>query len=107
MPPRKGLLTNPRAYLPAGGTWPDDDLPECAPDEAKVLLNISRAFNGAVGPRGGEGKVARRAGISRRTVRNILRGETWMDLPTLYRIEQNLNFPLWTTDKWRPKPEES
>ena len=40
--------------------------------------------------------------ISRQTVRNILRGETWIDLPTLYRIEQNLNVTLWTRDHWPP-----
>ena len=38
--------------------------------------------------------------ISRQTVRNILRGETWIDLPTLYCIEQNLNVRLWTSDHW-------
>ena len=40
-----------------------------------------------------------RGPISRQTVRNILRGETWIDLPTLYRIEQNLNVTLWTRDQ--------
>ena len=43
-----------------------------------------------------------RGPISRQTVRNILRGETWIDLPTLYRIEQNLNVTLWTRDHWPP-----
>ena len=51
-------------------------------------------------------QAAREAGISRQTVRNILRGETWMDLPTLYRLEQYLPVKLWTSNKW-PKHKKS
>ena len=102
MPSRKGLETNPKDYVISGGTWPKGPLVEGAPPEAVVLQIISKKFRGMVEPRG-EAKVAREAGISRQTVRNILRGETWIDLPTLYRIEQNLPVKLWTSDKW-PKP---
>ena len=42
------------------------------------------------GRAGGSPFLSDRGPISRQTVRNILRGETWIDLPTLYRIEQNL-----------------
>ena len=102
MPRRKGLEPNPKDYLADGGTWPNGRLVADAPPEAVVLQIISKKFHGTVEPRG-EAKVAREAGISRQTVRNILRGETWIDLPTLYRIEQNLPVKLWTSEKW-PKP---
>ncbi len=56
--------------------------------EAVVLQNISKKFHHMVEARGSEANTARKAKISRQTVRNILRGETWIDLPTLYRIEK-------------------
>ena len=97
VPPRKELRTNPKDYLAAGGTWPDDDLEEDAPPEAFILQEISKNFSGKVGPRG-EAKVARDANVSRQAVRNILRGETWIDVPTLYRIEKGLGQKIWTRD---------
>ena len=104
MPTRKGLRTNPKDYVIAGGTWPKSRLVDDAPPEADLLRNISKQFSGIVEGRGSEAKTAKMAGISRQTVRNILRGETWMDLPTLYRIEQNLNITLWKRANWpRPK----
>ena len=98
MPPRKDLRTNPKDYLPAGGTWPDDDLEEGRPDEAVIVQDISKKFRELLEPRGSEAKFARKAGISRQAVRNILRGETWIDLPTLYRIEKRLGHKLWIRD---------
>ena len=97
MPSRKGLESNPSAYVISRGTWPDSPLMEDAPPEAFVLQIISKRFCGIVEPRG-EAKVARKAGISRQTVRNILRGETWIDLPTLYRIEKGLGQKIWIRD---------
>ena len=97
MPPRKDLRTNPKDYLAAGGTWPKGDLEEDAPPEAVILQNISQRFSGMVEPRG-EAKVARDAEVSRQAVRNILRGETWIDVPTLYRIEKSLGYKLWIRD---------
>ena len=98
MPPRKELRTNPKDYLAAGGTWPGDDLEEDAPPEAFILQEISKKFREAVDARGSEAKTARKAKVSRQAVRNILRGETWIDLPTLYRIEKNLNYRVWIRD---------
>ena len=43
-------------------------------------------------------KAARRAGISRKTVLNILNGETWLDLPTIDRMERNLGLRFWNRD---------
>ena len=100
MPPRKGLRTNPAAYVIDGGTWPRSRLVDDAPPEAAVLRIISKEVRAAVEARGSEAKFAQRAGISRRTVRNILRGETWMDLPTLYRIEECLDKSLWLRSNW-------
>ena len=98
MPPRKELRTNPKDYLAAGGTWPGDDLEEDAPPEAFILQEISKEFSEAIKARGSEAKFARKAKVSRQAVRNILRGETWIDVPTLYRIEQGLGKKIWTRD---------
>ena len=46
---------------------------------------------------------ARRAGISRTTVLNILGGKTWLDLPTIDRLERNLGMRLWNRDH-HPRP---
>lgn len=102
MPARKGLRTNPSAYVAPGGTWPDGPLVADPPPEAVLLQNISKAFRGVVEARGSEARTALKARISRQTVRNILRGETWIDLPTLYRIEQNLGVELWVKRHWPP-----
>ena len=39
--------------------------------------------------------MARKAGISEKTVFNLLHGQTWGDVPTIARIEMNLRIKLW------------
>ena len=39
--------------------------------------------------------VARQAGIDTQTVINILNGDTWCDVPTIYRLEKALQIHLW------------
>lgn len=103
MPPRKRLRTNPCAYVAPGGTWPDGpfeaDEGERLPPELFLLQNISKALRGVVEPRS-EAAVARQAKISVKTVRNILRGETWIDVPTLYRLSERVYGELWSKKLW-------
>ena len=40
-------------------------------------------------------KAAKAAGVSRKTILNIMNGETWLDLPTIERIERKLGVPIW------------
>ena len=42
-------------------------------------------------------KIADAAGISRKTLYNILNGRTWCEVPTIFRLEKTLNTDLWPT----------
>jgi len=103
MPPRKGLRTNPCSYVAPGGRWPDGPFEaeegEKLPPELFLLQNISKALRGVVEARS-EAAVARKAAISRKTVRNILQGKTWIDVPTLYRISQRVHGDIWSKRHW-------
>lgn len=105
MPRRKGVKTHPRCHLAPGGTWPDGPLADDAPPEAHLAQHIAKAFRNAYNARNlSLSKAAKRIGISRTTVDNILHGNTWLDLTTIDRIERKLNLHLWNRDHW-PRPD--
>ena len=102
MPSRRGLRPQPRSYLAPGGCWPDGPLEDGAPPEAVLALDISKRFRDHIDRLGwNRSEAARRAGISRTTVLNILGGKTWLDLPTIDRLERNLGMRLWNRDHHR------
>ena len=43
-------------------------------------------------------RLAEESGVSRQTIANILNGDTWCDLPTIYRLEVALQEPLWVNE---------
>lgn len=96
MPTRKGLRPQPRCYLAPGRSWPDGPLEGAAPLEAVLARDISARFRDHIDRLGwNHSHAARRAGISRTTVLNILQGKTWLDLPTIDRMERNLRLNFW------------
>ena len=106
MPRRTGLKAHPRLHLAPGGTWPDGPLKENAPPEAVLAQSIAKQFRDHVERLGwNHSETARRAKISRKTVLNILRGETWLDLPTIDRMERNLKMRFWNRDH-HPRPDQ-
>ena len=105
MPRRKGIKAHPRLHVAPGGTWPDGPLEEKAPSEAMLAQSIAKQFRDHIDRLGwNHSKVADRAKISRKTVLNILNGETWLDLPTIDRMERNLKMRFWNRDH-HPRPE--
>ena len=95
MPSRKGLLAHPRCYLAEGGTWPDGPFNE-EPPELLQAAKVTRRTLDAFEARGlTPTKAAHRTGVSRKTIINIINGETWFDLPTIERLERTLNVSIW------------
>ena len=103
MPPRKGLEGHPRLHLAPGGTWPDGPLRDDAPDAARLAQHIAKEFRDHYQRvNWTPTKAAKRLRMSRTIVYNILSGDTWLDLPTVVRIEQALGRRLWTSDHLAP-----
>ena len=93
----------PRSYVAPGGTWPDGPLRKSAPAEAVLAQHIAREFRDHYNRvNWTPTKAAKRLRVSRTVIYNILSGDTWMDLPTVTRIEKALSKRLWTTDHLRP-----
>ena len=106
MPRRKGIKAHPRLHLVPGGTWPDGPLEENAPLEALLAQDISKKFCEAVKARGWtRAEIARKTGISRKTIINIQNGDTWLDLPTIDRMERKLKLNFWNRAH-HPPPEQ-
>ena len=103
-----GLDGPPRSYVAPGGTWPDGPLREGAPAEAVLAQHIAREFRDHYNRvNWTPTKAAKRLRVSRTVIYNILSGDTWMDLPTVTRIEKALGKRLWTTDHLRPDKQAS
>ena len=95
MPSRKGLLAHPRCYLAEGGTWPEGPFDDTPPELLQAAKITSRILNAFEARRLTPTAAAERTGVSRKTIINIINGETWFDLPTIERIERTLNVPIW------------
>ena len=109
MPARRNLEARPDEYLADDGTWPEGPLKDDAPDEAEFVLEISRRLKDACKNRS-KRSVARDAGMDTQTVINIIKGATWCEVPTIYRLEKALQIRLWqrthltTSHRTRPEP---
>ena len=108
MPARPGLEAAPRDYLKPGDVWPDGDLevpgdPEAAvPGVASFARYLAQRLRDALKKTGKtKYRIAKDAGIHRQTVTNILEGESWPNLTTIYRLEVALKHRLWYNDDFR------
>lgn len=96
VPPRRGLKTNPCAYLAADGTWPEGPLADDAPDEARFALEVGQRLKAHCDANGlSMNAVSRATNVHTQTVINLLAGRTWGDLPIIYRLEAGLGVSLW------------
>ena len=102
------LKPHPCAYLDKGQVWPDGRLKQNAPPEAVLAKEISRRFREAcqvryLDPANARGfdpaKAAAAAGIAQITVKDLLDGRIWCDLPTVARIEGRLDISLWVSQR--------
>ena len=100
MPARRELLARPRCYLLSRGKWPRGPFRRTVPDEFLFYLEVvkrlaqlcehEKAKSGRT-----VSEIARDANLTPQTVFNILNGRSWGELPTIYRLEVELNAPLW------------
>ena len=100
MAKRRRRLDQPSKYLGPGGVWPDGPFQEDPPEVLAFYVEIAKRLQDACeAEKRKEGKevaeIASEAGLGVQTVYNILNGESWCELPTIYRLEKALNKPLW------------
>lgn len=91
---RKG---GPRAYVKAGGVWPDGPTRLDSPVAVTWAAEFSRRLRDAMA---GCSKtaVAEEAGLARSTIYDLMSGETWPDLVTILALEEVLDselLPRW------------
>ena len=108
MPSLPGLEAKPRDYLKPGTGWPDGDLevpndPEAVvPGVARFARYLAQRLRDALQESGKtKYRIAKDAGIHRQTVTNILNGDTWPNLTTIYRLEVALEHRLWHNEDFR------
>ena len=108
MPKRRGLEAKPRNYLKPGDAWPHGDLVVPGNPDADVpgVVYFARYLAQRLEQTLEEQaktkyKAAKDASISRQTINNILTGDTWADLPTIYRLEVALEHRLWHNQDFR------
>ena len=108
VPKRPGLKSKPRDYLKPGDDWPHGDLVVADDPDAEVpgvayfvRYLAQRLEETLEGQATTKYKAAKDAGISRQTISNILTGDTWPNLTTIYRLEVALEHRLWHNQDFR------
>ncbi len=87
------LRPPPRFYI-ASGEWPDGRLDTEAPPEVRLARAVVLRLEQERGSRRLE-YVAREAGVSVPTLRDLCNGTFWGDLDTIARLERFLEIRLW------------
>ena len=102
MAARRDLEATPKDYLVDKSTWPEGPLKEPKP-EAEFLMEIARRLKAKVDETSNRA-VARDAGIDPQTVINLVNGDTWGEVPTIYRLEKGLQISLWPRTHLQTSP---
>ncbi len=90
---RGSRLGDPNEYV-AGADWPGGDLVPGAPVAAQYAQGISRNLAGALAGTT-VSELARRSGVHRTTIHELLAGRTWGDVVTIALLEDAAGVPLW------------
>lgn len=93
MPRRSQEYRTPREWL-ADGEWPEGTFVEDAPTAVAYAVAISRTLQERLEGRS-KAELARRAGIERTTLYDVLSGRSWPDAVTLAKLEEALQTRLW------------
>lgn len=94
MPRRPSLEPQPRRYLSQDATWPQGPLQGDAPAVASFAMEIARQLKAACEATS-QRAVADKAGLSSKTVNNIINGTSWGSVVAIYQLEEALNKALW------------
>ena len=106
VPVRPSLEPQPRCYLSQGATWPEGPLQGDAPDVASFALEIAQRLKAACEATS-QRSVAEKAGLSSKTVNNIVRGISWGSVVAIYQLEEALDTALWPDHAGRSSCDES
>ena len=103
---RRKKLSKPRDYLLEGGKWPHGRFRRDAPEELEFYLEIVRRLRKICDDEERKGvtiaDIASAAKLSTATVYNILEGNSWGELLTIYRLEKALDKKLWHHEHLQP-----
>ena len=93
--------------------WPEGNIKQGAPPSAAlakaIALRLSKKLNyksKARSQRTSARQTARRAGLSPRTITNIIEGTNWPDIDTIARLENALDMDLWGDEHRRGADED-
>lgn len=96
---RRKQLSKPRSYLSRNGKWPSGRFRPDAPEELEFYLEIVNRLRRICDDKERDGvtiaDIASAAKLSTATVYNILEGNSWGELLTIYRLERALDERLW------------
>lgn len=90
---RGSRLGDPNEYV-AGADWPGGDLLPDAPVAAQYAQGISRNLVAALAGTT-VSELARKSGVHRATIHELLAGRTWGDVVTIAKLEDAAGVPLW------------
>ena len=99
MTQRRNPTGGPRQLVTRAGSWPNNPLtaPDLAPGiagaceaAAKIASRLERAVRGH-----NISAVARDADVARSTIYDIISGESWPDLVSVYKLQTALGVRLW------------
>jgi hypothetical protein len=96
---RRNSSGTPREAVADAGSWPDNPIPVSTVDAgvaaacvaaAKIAQRLQQALEGHTVT-----GVAREADVARSTIYDILGGNTWPDIVTIFKLEKTLKVRLW------------
>ena len=106
----RGLLTHPRDYLvdSADADWPEGSVDRDIPgwEVAMFVRRVAQRLKTYVNESGTSiRQLGKDAKVNPQTIHNILAGRTWCDLPTIWRLECELDERLWINTALPPDVE--
>lgn len=92
----RGEVATPRAHV-VSEQWPTATLD--GDHAAGVAQHVAATVGAALRERGWSiNELARRSGVNRQAIANLLAGATWAELRTIARLEASLGVALWPRD---------
>ena len=101
----RGLLTHPRDYLVEGASWPEGAINRDEPgwEAAMFVRSVAKNLKKHIAAQERSiRKLGKDATVNAQTIHNILAGRTWCDLPTIWRLECELDERLWINTTLQP-----
>ena len=105
----RGLLKHPRDYLvdSAEADWAEGPVnrDEKGWEAAMFVRGVAQLLKKYAKESGSIRQLGKDAKVNAQTIHNIIAGRTWCDLPTIYRLECELDERLWVNTDLPPEVE--